>query len=111
VTLPPETPRRFPVWIYALALVVILVFALWPQASVAIASYLAEANGYELNEGSINPCVVNGSDIGPGLYTAFVLGWFMLATIPIGAVALVVWLGVLLVHIGLRYSRRNRIAR
>jgi hypothetical protein len=107
----PPPARRFPIWPYAIALVIILVFALWPMASVAISGFIAETNGCVLNEGSIHPCVVDGTDIGPSLYTGFVLGWFMLATIPIGAVAFVVWLGVLLVHIGLRYSRRNRIPR
>ena len=36
--------------------------------------------------------------MGPTLYTLFVLGWFMLATIPLGGGALIVWLVILIIH-------------
>jgi hypothetical protein len=42
--------------------------------------------------------MIGGSDWGPALYTMFVLGWFMLATVPIGAFALAAWLLVIVVH-------------
>ena len=63
----------------------------WPIALVAIAGTIASWNGCTLHEGFANPCIVNGRDIGRTLYEMGVMGWFMLATIPIGAIAFVAW--------------------
>lgn len=90
--------RRFTWWIYWLPLALILIFALWPVASVATAGWIAEVNGCIVDEGSIHPCIVNGADWGDTLYTLGVLGWFMLATVPMGGIALFVWLFVLIIH-------------
>lgn len=98
-------PRRFPWLVYVLLLVMILLVALAPVISVAIAGFIAEANGCVLNEGGIHPCLVSGEDVGGSLYTMFVLGWFMLATLPLGTVALAVLLLVLVVH--LLWRRRS----
>jgi MFS family permease len=100
-------PRRFPWLIYVLALVLILLVALAPVISVAIAGWIAETNGCVLHEGNINPCIVNGEDMGSTLYTMFVLGWFMLASLPFGAMALLAWLVVLVLH--LLWRRRRRL--
>lgn len=102
-------PRRFPWWVYWLLLALILVIAALPVISVAIAGWIAEANGCVLHEGFSNPCVVNGEDIGDTLYTLGVMGWFMLATIPLGFGALVVWLVVLVAH-RLYWGHRRRKA-
>jgi hypothetical protein len=90
--------RRFPWWVYWLLLALILLVALAPVFSVAVAGWIAEANGCVLHEGFSNPCVVNGTDIGSTLYAFGVLGWLMLATIPLGAMALVAWLVALVIH-------------
>jgi len=90
--------RRFPWWLYWIVLAIILLVALAPVLSVLVAGAIADANGCTLNEGSVNPCVVNGEDIGPTLYALGVMGWFMLATIPLGAGALLLWAVVLVVH-------------
>lgn len=71
--------------------IVIALFAGWPIASVAIAGMIASWNGCTLHEGFPNPCVVNGKDMGDTLYAMGVMGWFMLATIPVGFVAFVIW--------------------
>jgi hypothetical protein len=91
--------RGFPWWIYGLTLVLILVLALAPVISVIVAGSIAEANGCRLDEGSIHACIVNGQDWGGTLYTVGVLGWFMLATIPLGGIALLVWLLILVIHL------------
>lgn len=100
---------RFPWLVYALVLVLILAFALWPVASVALSGWLAQANGCDLDEGSIHACMIDGSDWGPTLYTMFVMGWFMLATLPMGAMGLAIWLLVLVAHY-LVWRRRQRVA-
>ncbi len=89
---------RFPWKIYGLALVLIVLFASAPLIGVVIASWLAEANGCMLNEGTINPCMILGMDWGGALYTLFVLGWFMLATLPLGGGAVLVLAVVLIIH-------------
>lgn len=91
-------PAKFPWWAYWLFLGVIALFAFAPVISVLIAGWVAESNGCALNEGSINSCMVGGSDMGPMLYSLFVLGWFMLATIPLGGAAFFVWLASLIIH-------------
>jgi hypothetical protein len=93
-----ERPARFPWWIYWLLLVLILLFALAPVFSVLLGGFLAEANGCVLNEGSINPCMIGGADWGGTLYMLFVMGWFALATLPLGGGALIVWLVILIIH-------------
>ncbi len=89
---------RFPWKVYFLALVLIVLFAAAPLIGVVIASWLAEANGCMLNEGSVNPCFIFGMDWGGALYTLFVLGWFMLATLPLGGGALIVFVIVFIIH-------------
>jgi hypothetical protein len=77
-------------WLFV-GYVVIALFAGWPIISVVIAGSIASWNGCTLHEGFVNPCIVGGRDIGGTLYSMGVMGWFMLATIPIGAVAFVAW--------------------
>ncbi len=100
--------RRFPWLPYVVALVLILLVALAPVISVAVAGWIAEANGCVLHEGFINPCIVNGVDAGSTLYTLFVLGWLMLATLPLGAMALAALLAILIAHQLWRRYRRPR---
>ncbi|MBE7732614.1 hypothetical protein [Devosia faecipullorum] len=91
-------PDRFPYWAYGLALFAILVFALWPIASVYLTYLIADANNCVVNEASVQPCIVWGMDWGGLLYGAGVMGWFMLATLPLGGGALLVWLASLIIH-------------
>ncbi|CDP52231.1 hypothetical protein [Devosia sp. DBB001] len=91
-------PKKFPWAIYWLILAAILLFALWPVFSVTFVSLVADANGCRVDEGSVHPCMVLGSDWGELLYGMGVMGWFMLATIPIGIFALGGWLVALIAH-------------
>ncbi len=100
-------PRRFPWWIYWILLAVIVLFTVSPVIPLAIATTIAEQNGCILNEGSANPCVVGGKDIGGDLYAMGVMGWFFLATIPVGVFAFIAWVIVLIVHRVLWGRRRE----
>lgn len=102
----PLARRKFPWWIYVVALLVILALALWPVASVALAGWIAETNACRLDEGSIHPCLINGEDWGPTLYSMFVMGWFMLATIPLGGIGLLILALVFIIHL-VAHSRRR----
>jgi hypothetical protein len=90
--------RGFPWRLYIILLVVILLFALWPIGSVMVAGAIADSHGCVLHEGFANPCVIGGTDWGSTLYAMGVMGWFMLATVPLGGGALLVWLVVLVIH-------------
>ncbi len=85
-------PTRWIVmWI---VLAVILLVAVAPLVSALTAGWIAAANGCALDEGSVHSCIVNGKDIGQTLYTFGVMGWLMLATIPLGGLAVLIWLVV-----------------
>ena len=95
---PLPKPRRFPWIVYWIVLALIAIVAMAPIASVVACGVIANANGCKVDEGSVHPCIINGKDYGQMLYTLGVMGWFMLLTIPAGAVAFVIWLIVLLLH-------------
>lgn len=95
--------------IHTFVVLLILFVAFLPAISVAIAGSIANANGCQLDEGSVHPCLVNGTDMGETLYTMGVMGWFMLATIPIGLGLVVVYLivvGAFYIVRGIIRSRR-----
>lgn len=98
------TLRPFPWWAYWLALVVTVIFALWPVGSVVLGSVIANAHGCAVDEGSVHACVIGGTDWGQTLYTMGVLGWFGLITLPLGAGAGIVWFITLIIH---RLAWRN----
>lgn len=81
---------------------VILLFAGAPILSVVAAGTIASWNGCTLHEGFSNPCMVGGEDIGSTLYAMGVMGWFMIATIPLGFMALLVWTLVWFLWVRLR---------
>ena len=69
----------------------VALFAGWPIVSVIVAGSIASWNGCTLHEGFANPCVVGGKDLGGTLYAMGVMGWFMIATIPLGAISGLLW--------------------
>src|SRR3954447_22697100 len=90
--------RRFPWLRYLLALLPIVAFAFAPIASVILCSVIANAYGCKVDEGSVHPCIIHGTDYGQQLYTLGVSGWFMLATLPFGALTGAIWLVTLMLH-------------
>lgn len=75
-----------------------IVFAFLPVLGVLLASGVATLGGCDLNEGSVNACVVLGMDMGGTLYVLFVMGWYALVTLPLGMG--VAAIGLLLAIIG-----------
>jgi hypothetical protein len=90
--------RKFPWIIYLLVLFAIGALALAPLGSVVVCSWIANAHGCKVDEGTVHPCVIDGNDYGQLLYTLGVLGWLMLVTLPAGALAFTIWLIVLVLH-------------
>ena len=100
----PNT-KRFPTFAYVLVLGLIGLIALAPLLSVLLASWIANAAGCALDEGSSHPCMIGGKDRGELLYTMFVMGWFMFLTLPAGAMAFTAWTITFVLH---RASWRRR---
>jgi hypothetical protein len=99
--------RRFPWVIYLVVFIFIVFVAGLPVWSVITASFIAEANQCALDEGSIHPCLINGSDWGDTLYTLAVLGWLGIATIPVGLLAVAVLTIVFVIHLVVFISRKQ----
>ena len=93
-------PRRtrFPWFRYWVVLILIAAVAAAPIGSVIACEIIGNANGCQVDEGSVHPCVINGKDYGELLYRLGVMGWFMLVTIPAGACAFAIWLIILICH-------------
>lgn len=68
--------------IYAILILgILLCFS--PMAAVLWATSFAEKHGCAVHEGFANSCLVNSTDWGDTLYTAFVSGWLMMFTFPV----------------------------
>ena len=76
-----------------------VVIGLIPIFSVLAATLIAGIAGCDLNEGSINTCMVLGADIGGTLYTMFVMGWLGLISLPLAAFAVLGLLILGLIHL------------
>ncbi|SDG22902.1 hypothetical protein [Pelagibacterium luteolum] len=100
--------RPFPWLPYAITLVLIILFAVFPILSVWIVYLIADPNGCRVDEAGVYPCIVNGTDIGGLLAFMGVLGWLMLATVPMGGTALLFWGIALLSHIIYRRYKADR---
>ena len=92
---------------FALSAALILLFALAPLISAFSASAIADANGCALDEGGVHPCLIGGTDYGETLSVMFVLGWFGLVTMPLGALAAIVWCLVLVIVLIIKYRSKN----
>ncbi|MDX2257293.1 MAG: hypothetical protein NW205_00095 [Hyphomicrobiaceae bacterium] len=90
---------------FRVGVIVAVLLALAPLICVVIAGTIADAHGCRLHEGFVNPCMISGEDWGKALYTMAVMGWFAIATLPLGAMAIVVWL---VVEIVVAVRRRGR---
>jgi hypothetical protein len=88
----------------AIVLGAIVALALAPVLPVVAASSIANAHGCKLDEGNPHPCIVFGADIGGWLYSMGVTGWYAVATIPLGLIALLGWL-VTAIGMYVRYRR------
>jgi hypothetical protein len=79
-----------------------------PLLCALIAGVIANTLGCQLDEGNVHPCLIAGVDLGEILYAMGVLGWLTLATMPMGALALVGWLVALAVIATRSIWRRRR---
>lgn len=95
-------------WLFVGGLVLIIFLGALPLILAIGAGEVANLLGCRLDEGSIHPCDYHGRDIGGDLYTFFVLGWLGIATLPLAAIAVPVWI---LIAIVVTFLRRRAAAK
>jgi len=79
------------------ALAIIVLIGALPLVSLLSAVAVTSLYGCALDEGSVHPCLVLGHDLGELFYAMAVSAWLMFFTLPAAALALVVWLIVIIV--------------
>lgn len=99
--------RGFPWLRYVVVVALILLVSLAPLGSAVFASVIAEAWGCPLDERSVHPCMIGGTDWGRTLSNLFVFGWLGLVTIPFGLLGLLVQFLTFVVHRILWWRRRT----
>ncbi|WP_137150467.1 hypothetical protein [Devosia sp. FKR38] len=105
----PARPRRFPWLTYGLISFAIAFLAALPLFSVLFTAFVADMNGCQVDEGSPHPCMVMGQDWGDTLYFTGVMGWLMLATLPLGIMGLVGIMVIAIIH-RIIWGRRQKDA-
>ncbi len=96
--------RRASIWLGP-SLALIVVFAILPLVVAIAAGMFGASMGCRVDEGGFYPCLVLGKDVGGALGAMFVSGWFVFFTLPLGAIAALVWL-VIAVVIFIRRKRK-----
>jgi hypothetical protein len=94
-------------WLHFLILFVIALLGAAPILSVIVAFSIASANGCALDEGSAHACIISGHDYSELLYSMGVMGWLALATVPLAALIIFVYLLVLLVLYSVRRRKKS----
>lgn len=88
---------------YTLSMLGIALFAAAPLLLALCAGTVAGRFGCQVDEGSPHPCWILGWDAGPTLYRLGVMAWYMLATIPAGAMLMLVATALLVVQLIRRF--------
>ncbi|MCC6457133.1 MAG: hypothetical protein IT328_19420 [Caldilineaceae bacterium] len=96
------------VLIHTFVIILILLLGASPLIVALAAGTIADANGCELHEGFVNPCIINGKDWGQDLYTMGMLGFFAIGTLPIGVGAAGVYLLIVVIIALVRRVRRPK---
>lgn len=83
--------RNASIWL-GLSLALIVVLALLPLMVAIAAGTFGASMGCRIDEGGFYPCPILGYDAGTLLGVMFVSGWFVFFTLPLGAMAALIWL-------------------
>jgi hypothetical protein len=77
--------------IFAVLLVLILIFTFGPALVAVGSEFVAEAFGCETNLNRAIPCLIGGKDYGQTFYDLGFLIWYSYLTLPIGAALAAIW--------------------
>ena len=96
---------RFPMGVYWVLCVLIVLFGMLPLFTTLFAVGVAQANGCTISESVLTPCIIGGTDWGYWLQFGGISALYLLLTFPVAFVLFIIWLIVLLVHRGV-FRRR-----
>jgi heme/copper-type cytochrome/quinol oxidase subunit 2 len=77
--------------VFAVLLVLILLFTFGPALMAVGSEFVAEAFGCKTDLNRAVPCVIGGEDYGQTFYDLGLLIWYSYLTLPIGAVLAAIW--------------------
>jgi hypothetical protein len=77
---------------------VLILLAALPALSMVAAETIARIYGCALDLAAPKPCMVGGEDIGQGLFTLGMMGWFLFATMPVLVTLVLAWILTELVY-------------
>ena len=111
VTTAAHRSRKFPWLVYWLILVVIILASAVPMVASSMAEVIARDNGCFLTDsGTEGACVDgNGNDLRPLISNLMLWGWMMILILPLGFIAVLLWLIILVVHYIVWRSARARV--
>lgn len=66
----------------------------FPVFDVLSSMAIAQLAHCQVDEGSVHPCVLYGTDLGEFLTVLFVSGWYFFVTFPVAIASVVLWLVV-----------------
>jgi len=96
--------------IFAVLLVLILLFTFGP-ALIAVSSQLvAEGFGCEVDLNRVIPCVIGGKDYGETFYNLGFAIWYSYLSIPAAGVLLAIWAVAVAIAIVTYYAKRKSAA-
>lgn len=102
-----DKARRFRSDPLRLAAVAATVVGLAPLAAVMVSLVTARVTGCAVNEGSAKQCMVAGIDISHAIYAGFMMGWLFMLTLPVAAIAVLLWIVVAMRGSRQRHDRRR----
>jgi hypothetical protein len=83
---------------------VLILLAALPLLSMVAADTIARFYGCVLDLAAPRPCMAGGADIGHGLFTLGMMGWFLFATMPVLLALVLAWI---LTELAYRYVTRR----
>ena len=103
-------PPRFPWLGYWLAVGIIVLVGIAPLVPAFLATEIANANGCVLDGAAVHECRVEGGDRGELLHALAMSDRLFLVTMPLGGIAFLAWLAILIPH-RLRWGSKNKMVR
>ena len=106
----PSRRRDFPAWIYITSFLLILAIGLLPLFATMAGIAIADANGCQISESFVSPCLIGGTDYGQTVQALGNSFWLFIISMPIAFVLFIVWLIVFVIHLMIAGRRRKAAA-
>ena len=105
----PVKRRDFPAWRYVVSLIVIVLIGILPILITLVAVGIASANGCQVDESSVHPCILGGIDHGADIQAASFAAFLFLVSGPVAFVLFLIWLVIFIIHL-VRFGNARKAA-